>query len=56
MRVHDDGSVTVTKQEIMAMRQALLDEDVQEIRVPSLPVHVVTPNRRRRTIARCVQI
>jgi hypothetical protein len=52
MRANDDGSVTFSKQEIMALRQAISGHDLQELTIPSVPVHVVTLNRRRRIIAR----
>jgi hypothetical protein len=54
MRTNKDGSVTFSKQELMALRRAMSEQDLQEITIPSLPVHIVAPNRRRRMIARCV--
>jgi hypothetical protein len=51
MQANDDGSVTLSKQEIMALRRALSEQDLQEVTIPSVPVHIVTPNRRRRIIS-----
>ena len=54
MQTNNDGSVTFSSQEIMALRQAISQKDLEEITIPSIPVHVVRPNRRQRVIARCV--
>jgi hypothetical protein len=54
MRANDDGSVTFSKQEIMALRRAVSEQDLQEVTIPSVPVHIVTPNRRRRVILRWI--
>jgi hypothetical protein len=46
--VNDNGSITLSRHEIMAIQRVVSGEDLQEITLPSIPVQMVPPNRRRR--------